>query len=148
MEEYINSNGDLYTVDEINQAAEENDTTFEDIIEKNGLSQNSKETPAEGPGKKKPVAVKDATVAGPKNTASKSAKSSSASRTKLWDANAEFDTNFVSKALGIQKLTSTNPTSKEANQKKEKFVEKALFEQPSEIFKSPFVTANGLAKSH
>jgi hypothetical protein len=80
MADYISKDGHLYTIDEVNQAAEENDTTFEDIIEKNGLSKNSKETPAEGPGKKKPVAVKDATVAGPKNTASKSVKSSSVSQ--------------------------------------------------------------------
>ena len=32
MEEYINDAGDLYTIEEINQAAEENKTTFEDII--------------------------------------------------------------------------------------------------------------------
>jgi hypothetical protein len=42
MADYINNDGDLYTIDEINQAAEENNTTFEDIIEKNQLSQNSK----------------------------------------------------------------------------------------------------------
>ena len=84
MEEYINEAGDLYTIDEINQAAEENKTTFEDIIKKNKLSPNKKketvteEVKVEEPGKPKPVVKKDA-VATAKSTASKSAKPSSVS---------------------------------------------------------------------
>ena len=84
MEEYINDAGDLYTIEEINQAAEENNTTFEDIIKKNKLSPNKKketvteEVTTEVPGKPKPVVKKDA-VATAKNTASKLVKPSSVS---------------------------------------------------------------------
>jgi hypothetical protein len=84
MEEYINDAGDLYTIEEINQAAKEHKTTFEDIIKKNKLSlKKKKETATEDiitevPGKQKPVVKKDA-VATAKSTASKSAEPSSAS---------------------------------------------------------------------
>jgi hypothetical protein len=84
MEEYINDAGDLYTIEEINQVAEENNTTFEDIIKKNKLSPNKKketvtdEVKVEEPGKPKTVVKKDA-VATAKSTASKSAKPSSVS---------------------------------------------------------------------
>jgi len=138
MLEYVNENGESYTEDEINQFAKDNNTSFDNILKKNGLTPK-KQKQTSLPGKEKTVTKKDATVTAT-NMASKSAKPSSVSRTKLWDANAEFDTNLVSKALGIQKLTSTNPVSKEAKQKKKKFVEEAVFEQPSEIFRSPFVT--------
>jgi hypothetical protein len=102
MADYINNDGDLYTIDEINQAAEENNTTFDDIIEKNQLSQNSKKTTVEGPGKKKPVAVKDATVAGTQNTASKSAKPSSVSQDNPFGKTIVFD------PLGITKTNIAN----------------------------------------
>jgi hypothetical protein len=138
MLEYVNKDGYTYTEDEINQFAKDNNTSFDDILQKNGLTPK-KQKQTSLPGKEKTVTKKDANVAAT-NMASKSAKPSSVSRTKLWDANAEFDTTLVSKALGIQKLTSTNPISKEAKQKKKKFVEEAVFEQPSEIFRSPFVT--------
>jgi len=78
MADYISKDGHLYTIDEINQVAEENGTTFEDIIEKNALSQN---TPTQKSGKKKPVAAKGATVTG-KSMASKSAQPSSSSTPK------------------------------------------------------------------
>ena len=38
MEEYINEEGDLYTIDEINQTAKDNNTTFDDIIKRNKLA--------------------------------------------------------------------------------------------------------------
>ena len=73
MADYINEEGDLYTTDEINQAAEEHGIPFDEVLSKNGLTPN----PDKGPGKKKPAA--NATVVG-KNTVSKSAKPSSASQ--------------------------------------------------------------------
>ena len=80
MEEYINEEGDLYTIDEINQTAKDQNTTFEDIVKRNNLALNAKK---EKPGKPKPVAKKDVPVT-VKNTASKSVKPSSASRTSIW----------------------------------------------------------------
>jgi hypothetical protein len=80
MAEYINSNGDLYTIDEINQAAEENNTTVEDIIKKNKLSLKNQKQSVTGPGKKKPVAANAPAATGTKNTASNSEQSSSVSQ--------------------------------------------------------------------
>lgn len=106
MEEYINEAGDLYTIDEINQAAEENKTTFEDIIKKNKLSPNKKketvteEVTTEVPGKPKPVVKKDA-VAAVKSTASKSAKPSSVSPVNPFGKTKVFD------PLGLEKFKRT-----------------------------------------
>ena len=38
MLEYVNENGESYTEDEINQFAKDNNTSFDDIIAKNGLT--------------------------------------------------------------------------------------------------------------
>ena len=106
MEEYINDAGDLYTIDEINQAAEENKTTFEDIIKKNKLSPNKKqetvaeEVTTEEPGKPKPVVKKDA-VATVKSTASKSAKPSSVSPVNPFGKVKTID------PLGLEKFKKT-----------------------------------------
>ena len=59
MEEYINEEGDLYTIDEINQTAKDQNTTFEDIVKRNNLALNAKK---EKPGKPKPVAKKFSTI--------------------------------------------------------------------------------------
>ena len=138
MLEYVNENGESYTEDEINQFAKDNNTSFDDIISKNGLTPK-KQKQNVLPGKQKTVAKKDANATA-QNTASKSVKPSSASRTKLWDANADFDPNFASKALGIQKLTTPNPVSTENKQKNKKFVEEMQTKTQEDIFKSPFVT--------
>jgi hypothetical protein len=106
MEEYINDAGDLYTIEEINQAAEENNTTFEDIIKKNKLSPNKKketvteEVKVEEPGKPKPVVKKDA-VAAVKSTASKLGKPSSVSSVNPFGEVKTFD------PLGLEKLRKT-----------------------------------------
>jgi hypothetical protein len=106
MEEYINDAGDLYTIEEINQAAEENNTTFEDIIKKNKLSPNKKketvteEVKVEEPGKPKPVVKKDA-VATAKSTASKSVKPSSVSPVNPFGKPKTFD------PLGLEKFKKT-----------------------------------------
>jgi hypothetical protein len=105
MEEYINDAGDLYTIEEINQAAEEHKTTFEDIIKKNKLSPNKKketvteEVKVEEPGKPKPVVKKDA-VATVKSTASKSAKPSSVSLDNPFGKTKTFD------PLGLDKFNN------------------------------------------
>ena len=106
MEEYINEAGDLYTIDEINQAAEENKTTFEDIIKKNKLSPNKKketvteEVKVEEPGKPKPVVKKDA-VATAKSTASKLVKPSSVSPVNPFGKPKTID------PLGLEKFKKT-----------------------------------------
>jgi hypothetical protein len=85
MEEYINEEGDLYTIDEINQTAKDNNTTFEDIIKRNklGLKTKKEEVKVEVPGKPLPVAKKDA-GATVKSTVSKSVKPSSVSQDNVW----------------------------------------------------------------
>ena len=109
MEEYINDAGDIYTIDEINQAAKENNTTFEDIIKKNKLSFKkkkaaaTKEVTTEAPGKPQPVVKKDA-VATAKSTASKSAKPSSVSSNNPFGKTKTFD------PLGLEKLRKTPAT--------------------------------------
>ena len=106
MEEYINDAGDLYTVEEINQAAEENNTTFEDIIKRNKLSLKKQKAKAteeitpDVPGKPKPVVKKDA-VATAKSTASKSAKPSSVSSSNPFGEVKSFD------PLGLEKFKKT-----------------------------------------
>jgi hypothetical protein len=106
MEEYIDENGNLYTVDEINKTAKEYNTNFQDIIKKNKLSLKSKKqekvkaVKAEEPGKPKPV-VKEDVPAAVKSTASKLVKPSSASRTNLWGedkSQPEFVTNLQKQA--------------------------------------------------
>ena len=87
MEEYINEEGDLYTIDEINQTAKDNNTTFEDIVKRNKLGLKPKKEEKikiEEPGKLKPVVKKDA-VATVKSTASKSVKPSSVSQDNVWN---------------------------------------------------------------
>ena len=89
MEEYIDENGNLYTVDEINKTAKEYNTNFQDIIKKNKLSLKSKKqekvkaVKAEEPGKPKPV-VKEDVPATVKSTASKSVKPSSELQSNIW----------------------------------------------------------------
>ena len=78
MADYISESGYTYTDEEINSAASEQGKTFDDIIKKNKLKLKT-DAKAKSPGKKMPTIEQDATVAGTKNTASKSAKSSSAS---------------------------------------------------------------------
>ena len=73
MAEYINDLGEIYTEDEINQFAQDEDTTFDHVIQTNGLK------PSEDPGKKGVVAKKDAKTT-TKNTASSSASASSVSQ--------------------------------------------------------------------
>jgi hypothetical protein len=89
MEEYINEEGDLYTIEEINQTAKENNTTFDDIIKRNKLALKPKkqekvqEVKVEVPGKRKSVAMEDA-GATVKSTVSKSVKPSSALKSDIW----------------------------------------------------------------
>lgn len=84
MADYINEEGNLYTIDEINQASEEYGIPFDEVLSKNGLSPN----PEKGPGKKKPAA--NATVAG-KSTVSKSAQPSSGSPSNPFGKTTIFD---------------------------------------------------------
>jgi len=85
MAEYINDLGDSFYEDEISQFAIEQDTTFEDIVERNGLKVKDEEVDItideDDPKKKKAAAKKGAPVAA-KGTASKSAKVSSVSSVK------------------------------------------------------------------
>ena len=76
MADYISEDGYSYTEDEINQTAEDNGITIDEVITQNKLKPSAKKK--EVPGKPKPVAKKDvpATV---KSTASKSGKPLSAS---------------------------------------------------------------------
>jgi len=108
MEEYINSNGDLYTMDEINQAAEENNTTFEDILKKNKLSLKGKKSSVETLGKKKTAVAKDATVA-VKNTASKSVQHSSDSSNNGFGEVKIFDPLGITKASIANAQIAKNP---------------------------------------
>ena len=78
MLEYVNENGESYTEDEINQFAKDNNTSFDDIIAKNGLNPK-KQKENVSPGKQKTVAKKDANATAP-NTASKLAPTSSDSK--------------------------------------------------------------------
>ena len=82
MAEYINDSGDFFYEDEISQFADEQNTTFEDIVQRNNLKINGEEISTtvdeEDPKKKKAAAKKGARVAA-KSTASKSAKPSSVS---------------------------------------------------------------------
>jgi hypothetical protein len=112
MEEYINDAGELYTIEEINQAAEDNKTTFEDIIKRNKLSLKSKKTkPVEevipqAPGKPKPV-VKKGAVAAVKSTASKLVKPSSvSSNNPFYEEIKPYD------PLGLNKLRNAPATKK------------------------------------
>jgi hypothetical protein len=106
MEEYVNEAGFLYTVDEINQAAKDNKTTFEDIIKKNKLSLKKpkekavKKVTSETPGKPKTVVKEDA-VATAKSTASKSAEPSSVSPSNPFGETKTFD------PLGLEKFNNT-----------------------------------------
>jgi hypothetical protein len=116
MEEYINEAGDLYTIDEINQAAEENKTTFEDIIKKNKLSPNKKketvteEVKVEEPGKPKPVVKKDA-VATAKSTASKLVKPSSVSPVNPFGKTQVFKPEFQKNIEKAQQQKIPAPVS-------------------------------------
>jgi len=71
MADYISKDGHLYTIDEVNQAAEENNLTAEEILKENGLVPNEDKKPAASPGKPNPVVKKGANAAGTKNTASR-----------------------------------------------------------------------------
>ena len=106
MEEYINEEGDLYTIEEINQTAKENNTTFDDIIKRNKLALKPKkqekvqEVKVEVPGKRKSVAREDA-GATVKSTASKLVKPSSVSQDNIWGkdkSQPEFVTNLQKQA--------------------------------------------------
>jgi hypothetical protein len=89
MLEYTNESGDIYNEDEINQFAQDQNTTFDDIIKRNNLKQKSNKQKV-SPGKTNPVAKKDAIVT-EKNTASKSEPTSSVSkkRKSLFEQNIE-----------------------------------------------------------
>jgi hypothetical protein len=108
MEEYINEEGDLYTIDEINQTAKDNNTTFEDIVKRNKLGLKTKkeeEIKIEEPGKLKPVVKKDA-VATVKSTASKLVKPSSVSQDNVWGktkSQPDFVTNLEKVAAPVKK---------------------------------------------
>ena len=78
MSDYTNEFGDLYTEDEVNQIAQKNNTTIEDVISQNKLKPTANKP--KKPGKRKSVAKEDA-IATAKSTASKSAKPSSGSLT-------------------------------------------------------------------
>ena len=91
MAKYINDLGDAYDEDELIQFANEQDTTFEDIVSRNELKKEDEEADViideedpkkpKKPGKQKPAAKKVVPAAG-KGTASKSVKVSSVSALK------------------------------------------------------------------
>jgi hypothetical protein len=85
MAKYINDLGDIYDEEELVQFASEQNTTLDDIINRNELKKESEElniiADEEDPKKKKAAAKKGAPVAA-KSTASKSAKVSSVSSVK------------------------------------------------------------------
>ena len=131
MEEYINDAGYIYTIDEINKAAKENNTTFEAIIKKNKLSLKKKKTAAtedvttEVPGKPQTVVKKDA-VATAKSTASKSEEPSSVSSNKpkksiepvstkenIFGEVKEFDPFKINKYILPKKVTKDLRSKKE-----------------------------------
>jgi hypothetical protein len=107
MEEYINEEGDLYTLDEINQTAKENNATFDEIIKRNKLTLKPKKqekVKVEEPGKPKPVAKEDA-GATVKSTASKLVKPSSASQDNPFGED-KSQPDFIS---NLQKVTQPKP---------------------------------------
>jgi hypothetical protein len=138
MEEYINDAGDLYTIEEINQVAEENNTTFEDIIKKNKLSPNKKketvteELKVEEPGKPKTVVKKDA-VATAKSTASKSAKPSSVSPVNPFGKPKTID------LLGLEKFKKA-PVPVSVKKPKEYLTIKSYQKKTCKIWQKPHTT--------
>jgi hypothetical protein len=127
MEEYINEEGDLYTIEEINQTAKENNTTFDDIIKRNKLALKPKkqekvqEVKVEVPGKRKSVAMEDA-GATVKSTVSKSVKPSSALKSDIWGKDR-------SKPEFLQEI-------QKASQPKVKFAKPVSIEKPKRELKS------------
>ena len=106
MADYINEVGDLYTEDEINQIAQENDTTIEDVISQNKLKPATSKL--EKPGKPKPVAKKDA-VATAKSTVSKSVKPSTVSQDDIW-GKTKTQPEFAEKLQKVTQPKTTKPT--------------------------------------
>ena len=106
MSDYTNEFGDLYTEDEINQIAQENDTTIEDVISQNKLKPATNKL--EKPGKPKPVAKKDA-VATAKSTVSKSVKPSTVSQDDIW-GKTKTQPEFAEKLQKVTQPKTTKPT--------------------------------------
>jgi hypothetical protein len=101
MADYISEDGYSYSEDEINQTANDNGVTVDEVIAQNKLKLNDNKI--EGPGKPKPVAKKDA-GATVKSTVSKPVKSSSASQSNPFGedrSQPEFLTN-------LQKVVAPN----------------------------------------
>lgn len=111
MAEYINDSGDFFYEDEISQFADEQGTTFEDIVERNGLKIKDGETGVtideEDPKKKKAAAKRGAPVAA-KSTASKSVKPSSVSSNNPFGETKPFDPLGLEK---VKKATVTKPVN-------------------------------------
>jgi hypothetical protein len=123
-------NGAEFSEEDVIAKAKEKGMDLDSYINKFGIEK----TDAEGPGKKKPVVAKGATVAGTKNTASKSAKPSSVSqdnpfgKVKIFDPlnitknaldNAQIAKN-PSKPVSVKKPSSTiKPYSEYKNEYEE-----------------------------
>jgi hypothetical protein len=102
MSDYTNEFGDLYTEDEVNQIAQENATTIDEVISQNKLRPTANKP--KKPGKRKSVAKEDA-VATAKSTASKLVKPSSGSLTDYFSNKIAKE--VTSKASFMKQTTPT-----------------------------------------
>mgnify|MGYP001441880639 CR=1 FL=1 len=108
MADYISEDGYSYTEDEINQTANDNGVTIDEVIAQNKLM--LADDKKEKPGKPKPVAKKGV-VAAVKSTASKPVKSSSASQSNPFGedrSQPEFLTNLQKVTAPSKKVNKLN----------------------------------------
>ena len=102
MAQYFNNNGEEYTIEEIEAAALENNKSFEDIINDNGLTKKEKEKP----GKPQGATAKKPVVAPKKKSGSPSVNTSSGWNTK------------AAPKYGVEAITETFQIKKKAQEKK------------------------------
>jgi len=111
MAQYFNSKGEEYTIEEIEAAALENNKSFDDIINDNGLTK--KENEKEKPGKSQSAVVKKPTTVlkeKPKSvSSSKKPSLASNGKKKLFPAITPF---------GVEALVDAFQTQKKAQEKK------------------------------
>lgn len=150
MLEYINSNGDIYTEEEIQSTANKKGVSFEEIVKRNGLQLNSKPKKTT-PGAKKQTVVnqKEATLP-QKNMASKSVPTSSVSKKNVWDDMTFDPTKEIIKQSGRnvappkKKAVATKPVPQQKQKVEPQYiVPEDLFDDEENVSKN---IANKLAK--
>jgi len=111
-------NGAEFSEEDVIAKAKEKGMDLDSYIDKFGIERVSDG----GPGKKKPVVVGDATVAGTKNTASKLAKPSSVSQDNPFGKVKIFDPlNITKNALDNAKMQATKKTPASFDQSKSNY---------------------------